>query len=376
LNEIQTGVEGFNIPIQESRSGNSKGFDVTKTLVRSVALSIPAIRNRYDSIIGQIKDLQEKLELAKAECRELRADNATLTRERELLRGEVAHLKQQVGQSFARVLGKLSTMEYAIDSKLEHLKVGDSEAQGFDSTSTKLYLDLLEKALVGLLYRDKPLQVGSSDDFNPDLREIGWDWPSEAVTMIGRARMANLRFLCEKVIKQNIPGDFIETGVWRGGACIYMRAICRAYLQNDRKIWVADSFEGLPKPDAEKYPADKGDPHWTLKELAVSIETVKQNFEKFGLLDDQVHFLKGWFKDTLPVAPIKRLAILRLDGDLYESTMDALNALYDKVSENGFVIVDDYLLETCKKAIIDFRYERKIEAPLIEVDGAAVYWQK
>ena len=69
--------------------------------------------------------------------------------------------------------------------------------------------------------------------------------------------------------------------------------------------------------------------------LAVSLEEVQRNFSKYGLLDEQVVFLKGWFKDYAADAPIDKLALLRLDGDMYESTMDTLSALYDKVSRAG-----------------------------------------
>jgi len=139
--------------------------------------------------------------------------------------------------------------------------------------------------------------------------------------------MENLRSLATQVIEENIPGDFIETGVWRGGACIMMNAVLEAFEASDRLVWVADSFEGLPKPSPEKYPADEGDLHHTNRELAISIEEVKANFAAYGLLNERVRFLKGWFKDTLPNAPIEKLAILRLDGDMYESTMDALVSL-------------------------------------------------
>lgn len=139
--------------------------------------------------------------------------------------------------------------------------------------------------------------------------------------------MENLRSLATQVIEENVPGDFIETGVWRGGACIMMNAVLEAFEASDRLVWVADSFEGLPKPSPEKYPADEGDLHHTNRELAISIEEVKANFAAYGLLNERVRFLKGWFKDTLPNAPIEKLAILRLDGDMYESTMDALVSL-------------------------------------------------
>jgi hypothetical protein len=139
---------------------------------------------------------------------------------------------------------------------------------------------------------------------------------------------------------------------------------------------VADSFAGLPPPNPELYPADAGDPHYTFEQLAVSIEEVRANFSSYDLLDVNVHFLKGWFKDTLPSAPIQRLALIRLDGDMYESTIQALDATYWKLSPGGFIIIDDYILSNCRQAVDDFRTRHHIRSHIEEVDGAAVYWQK
>lgn len=243
-----------------------------------------------------------------------------------------------------------------------------------------LYLDLMEKCLLNLIYEDPFTDWQdrtTAQSFDPVKRQLGRDWPMVAHTMIGELRMRNLRTLIESILEQNIPGDLIETGVWRGGACIYMRAILKSYGIEDRRVFVADSFEGLPPPNPEMYPADTGDRHHEFNELAISLEQVQSNFAKYGLLDDQVVFLKGWFKDTLPDAPIERLSLLRLDGDMYESTMDGLNNLYDKVSPGGFVIADDYgLVHNCKRAIEDFRTARGITSPLIDIDGCGVYWQK
>jgi O-methyltransferase len=94
-------------------------------------------------------------------------------------------------------------------------------------------------------------------------------------------------------------------------------------------------------------------------------------------LDNQVKFLKGWFKDTLRSAPVAQLAVLRMDGDLYESTIDIFDALYHKVSPGGFVIVDDYhLLAPCKQAVHDFRMRAKVTDPIQEIDGTGVFWKK
>ena len=112
-------------------------------------------------------------------------------------------------------------------------------------------------------------------------------------------------------------------------------------------------------------------------EIALSLEEVQELFARYDLLDEQVGFLKGWFKDTLPTAPIERLALLRLDGDLYESTMDALTALYDRLSPGGFVIVDDYYaLAACQQAVDEFRAARGADEPLERIDRDSVFWRK
>src|SRR5262249_16478895 len=213
--------------------------------------------------------------------------------------------------------------------------------------------------------------------FDPSVRMEGGDHPALAHTMIGMKRLDNLQSCIEDVLERNVPGDLIETGVWRGGATIFMRAVLKAYGMRERKVWVGDSFQGLPRPNAKKYPADKGDTHYTLTHLAVSLEQVKKNFAKYGLLDDQVCFLKGWFKDTLPTAPIGKLAVMRLDGDLYESTMDALTSLYPKLSVGGYVIIDDYgCIPACRAAVHDFRKANQINDKIKEIDWSGVFWQR
>jgi O-methyltransferase len=207
-------------------------------------------------------------------------------------------------------------------------------------------------------------------------RARGKIWPARAHTMIGLKRLDNLQFCVEQVLRDGVPGDLIETGVWRGGACIFMRAILQAYGDASRMVWVADSFAGLPPPSAESYPADMGDLHHTYNVLAVSRETVENNFAAYGLLDDQVCFLQGWFKDTLPEAPIRQLAVMRLDGDMYESTIQALDALYDRLSPGGFVIIDDYFLEPCARAVQEFRDRLGIADPIHDIDGMGRYWRR
>ena len=235
---------------------------------------------------------------------------------------------------------------------------------------------MIYAALAAILER-KGLKICRSTEFDPSAQSEGKGWPAEAETMIGLKRLDNLHACIDAVIQDQIPGDFIETGVWRGGACIFMRAALNVYGDQVRKIWAADSFEGLPKPDG-RYQQDEGDPHWTYSHtLAVSLDQVRENFAKYGLLDERVCFLKGWFKDTLPTAPIEQLAILRLDGDMYSSTMDALVHLYPKLSRGGFAVIDDYgWIESCRNAVTDFRESNKINDPITPIDATGVYWRK
>jgi len=212
--------------------------------------------------------------------------------------------------------------------------------------------------------------------FSLERRYYGNDWPQHAITMIGVNRLMNIQKLLFDTVENNVPGDFIETGVWRGGACIFAAAVFKLLKITDRNIWVCDSFEGLPKPDP-KYSVDNNDIHHTFTELIVSLEEVQRNFRVFGLLNDQVKFVKGWFCDTLPTIDSK-FSVIRLDGDMYGSTMDALNNLYHKLSPGGYCIIDDYCLKGAQSAVDDFRKEHKIESPLclIDIQSRAVYWQK
>ena len=230
-------------------------------------------------------------------------------------------------------------------------------------------------SLINLLSK-KGLTITGINEDGLKQREIGLGWPINGYSMIGTKRLNNIQYCVEQVVGNNVEGDFIETGVWRGGSCIFAKALFNT-LGEDRKVWVADSFQGLPKPNTELYPEDKGDDLYSLEQLRISEEQVKENFKRFNLLDDNVHFLKGWFKDTLPTAPIEKLAIVRLDGDMYESTMDGLVNLYHKLSPGGFLIVDDYgVIPACKKAVHDFRDKHGITEEIKNIDGSGYFWQK
>lgn len=236
------------------------------------------------------------------------------------------------------------------------------------------YLDLMRDSLIGSLNEDPPLPGSKVDGYKQDFREQGWDWPSKAPSMIGAKRMDNVRSECERAIRERVPGDFMETGVWRGGACIMMRAVLHAYGIFDRRVVAADSFAGFPTPSQAP---DLEFPFHAHKEFAVSLEDVKAAFARYGLLDEQVVFLQGLFKDTLPGAPVNVLAVLRLDGDMYESTMDGLVNLYHKLSPGGSLIADDYyLFESQRQAVDEFRAAHGIADPIIQIDHFGGYWIK
>jgi O-methyltransferase len=209
--------------------------------------------------------------------------------------------------------------------------------------------------------------------YDPARREEGVDQPMFGYSMAGHRRMENVRSCVEDVIARGIPGDFLEAGAWRGGMTIWMRALLQQYGVNDRTVWVADSFDGLP----ESRGSHDGPDLSHVEHLKVSLRAVKANFEQFGLLDEQVKFIPGWFKDTLPIAPVDRLAVLRLDGDMYTSTMETLVPLYDKVSPGGWIIVDDFFAwDGCRAAVRDFLRVRGLDPHIRRIDWTGACWQK
>jgi len=270
-----------------------------------------------------------------------------------------------------------------------------------DRSPASLYLDLLKRcltrtgfperfaayrsrspvrrALVALAtaFSRKPLALVRRVVVDPEAREMGRDWPADAETMIGWRRLSHLADLVRDVVAKDVPGDLPESGVWRGGASILMRAALEVCGDRSRRVFACDSFEGLPPPDPARYPADEGLNLHEKRQLAISLDEVKANFARYGYLDDRVVFVRGWFRDTLPTLAVDRLAILRLDGDLYASTIEALDALYRKVSVGGYVVVDDYgAIEACKKAVEDFRAREGVREPIEAIDDYGVFWRR
>ncbi len=218
-------------------------------------------------------------------------------------------------------------------------------------------------------------------DLNTDSREGSYleglkeTLLNKKVTMLGEHKLDTLRYCTEKCLHQGILGDIIETGVWRGGATIYLAGILRAHGNDDKKVFVADSFAGLPPPDEEKWPLDKGDTHHLREDLAISLEEVKANFARFNLLSDNIVFIKGFFEESLKTANIDKLSILRLDGDMYGSTMSVLEQLYHKLEVGGYLILDDWLLKGARQALLDFCGREGIKEEIYQ-DFSGIFWNK
>jgi O-methyltransferase len=242
----------------------------------------------------------------------------------------------------------------------------------------RAYLDLLKLALCDLA-GDTTVSVGKLEDGSVASRELsgadlrmraaGMDWPRQGLTMVGLNRLDDLEARVESVVREGIHGDLIEAGAWRGGASIMMRATLDTLDAHDRAVWVADSFQGFPEPDRQKglSAADY---------LAVSLEQVKSNFERFGL-GQGVKFVPGFFEDTMSELSGRRWALVRLDGDTYEATWLTLHSLYPTLSVGGHLIVDDYgALPECGRAVNEFRDRYGIDEPLERVDWTCVGWRR
>ena len=237
------------------------------------------------------------------------------------------------------------------------------------------YLSLVKHCILRTLFPDKNIDPeGNVLPFAPAARHDGRLYPTEAWTMVGRLRLEAVERACITVLEEGIQGDFVECGVWRGGCAIMMKAVLLDWMER-RRVWLFDSFAGAPNPSMAE---DAGDTHSQYHFIfAVPLETVQDNFRQLDLLDDDVVFRKGWFRDTIPAAAdLDKIAVLRLDGDLYESTIQPLEHFYPRISRGGYVLVDDYhILPGCRRAIDDFRRSNGITAEMHTVDWYSIYWR-
>jgi O-methyltransferase len=252
-------------------------------------------------------------------------------------------------------------------------------------SATDLYLQTLRNYLVGdylgsfdrsvtprFQYTERlPISVVA-----PEARQQGLDWPLFAMTMTGRIRLDTIKMILEEVIVNHIPGDIVETGVWRGGLSIFMRGVLLAHHQSDRVSYLCDSFAGLPE---SKMNADERMKWDHAPYLEISDDRVKNHFILAGITDPEVVFVKGFFTYTMkPLSlMVQQLSILRLDGDMYESTVDVLYHLYDKLSVGGYAYIDDYSPHfPAREACDDFIQVHNFSPTVIVPDYFSGYWKK
>jgi hypothetical protein len=232
-----------------------------------------------------------------------------------------------------------------------------------EAAARRRYLELMKRALCNYLY------LGGAEPFARyrtlaarRYHQFRWRIPEDSRphTLLGRRKLDRLERIVVDCLERGVPGDLIEAGVWNGGAAIFMRAVLAAYGDRSRRVWLADTFAGIP---ASRRPA--GDPvdAWPDRWVA-PLARVRQAFARYGLLDRQVRFLRGDFARTLHRAPLRRLALVRLDADSYESTRAALEALYPRISPGGYLYVDDWHLPGCRAAVLEYRRAHGIVEPI------------
>lgn len=250
------------------------------------------------------------------------------------------------------------------------------------TTSDDRYLDLLIKTLTNQPYLEHEHTIpnpayfhGATEAERLELRKMGLDLPRFAHTMVGQLRLEEIQRLTRVIRKNEVPGDFIDCGVWRGGTSIFMRACMNVYGFEDRMLWMADSFMGLPAPD-DRYKADDGDLHYEQSFLAVSMHEVRVNVISHLGSVDGIHWLPGFFENSLKdfVSP---LALMRIDADMYSSTTHCLDALYPLLQPGGIVIIDDYeTLPACGKAADDYRKKHGITEIVEMTTMNSGFWVK
>ena len=205
-------------------------------------------------------------------------------------------------------------------------------------------------------------------------------------TMVGRGGLIATYQVCQNAERSKLGGCIVECGVARGGCSALMLMASHYGGGLGRRIaWLFDSFEGLPDPTTEdgvlRKPQGKDKSSWDLAKgycLGTQEEVEDLLFNECGFSRENVHLVKGWFQDTLPEyrGRVGDIAVLRLDGDWYESTKCCMENLYDNVVDGGYVILDDYALVGCKKATDEFFGNRGEDMPDVVLDGRGGGWFK
>jgi hypothetical protein len=220
--------------------------------------------------------------------------------------------------------------------------------------------------------RDVPVVAQGMEGLAPIMARI------RPFTMVPERSLVELAQQVSAILTLQVPGDFVECGVWRGGASFLMAELLRQAGVSDRRVWLFDSFEGLPPPTepdgarALAYTGDRANP-WYHDNCRASLEEVQGSVDALGLAR-WTRLVKGWFEETLPLhrERIGPIALLRIDGDWYSSVRCCLDNLYDQVVDGGLVILDDYYAwDGCAVATHEFLGSRRLAHRIESVVGRA-----
>ena len=236
------------------------------------------------------------------------------------------------------------------------------------------YIDLLKRSITN--YH----QLGGEASFEKFRISSHYDVPhgrwkigrrAQPVTLLTKSQLDLVETAVLMVEDQRVPGDFLEAGIWRGGVIVLMRALLDAYGIKDRRIFAADSFAGIPKNvRVVDDPVDQWSDRWI-----APLGEVRQNIERYGLLDDRIRFIPGFFADSLKQLAGETFALVRLDSDSYDSVEISLEYLYPLMPKGAVMIIDDWHLVGCRQAVEAYRAKHGIEDPILEQEGNA-YWVK
>lgn len=243
-----------------------------------------------------------------------------------------------------------------------------------DRSLRDAYIDLVKRSITNYLYLGKKAAFTKFNGvvhYDPKKGEWLIDADARPITVLSKGQLDLIEKSVVDLENRNVPGDYIEAGVWRGGAIILTRALLDAYGIKQRKIFAADSFSGIPKNQSFRHdPVDLWNDRWD-----ISLEEVKANIERFGLLDDRIEFVPGFFLDSLPALAKNRFALIRLDSDAHDSVLTSLEYLYPLLSPGGIIIIDDWHLIGCRIAVDAYRKKHGIDEEVFVEDGNG-YWLK
>ncbi|MGZ4716432.1 MAG: CmcI family methyltransferase [Acidimicrobiales bacterium] len=191
-------------------------------------------------------------------------------------------------------------------------------------------------------------------------------------TTLGRVGLDALEAKLDLLQEDKVGGDLFECGTGRGGSAIFMRGYLDSREVIGRKVWVADRFRASPLVDADGQPEEAAD----FSDLLADLNIVRDAFHRFDLLDDRVRFLQGDYAETLPDAPVEKIALLRLGAGLGAEVADILDLLYARVAVGGIVLIEEAHEPATAQAIADFRTALGVDEQLEQIGTFGTSWRK